>query len=68
MQLFFINHHEFQFDYVFNEWETNQSVYEISTKPLVEIACEGGFSTALVYGQTGSGKVRTFYCLLYDFL
>jgi len=53
-----INHHEFQFDYVFNERSTNEAVYQVSTKPLVQIACDGGFSTALMYGQTGSGKVR----------
>jgi kinesin family protein 2/24 len=53
----FINHHEFQFDYAFGETSSNQNVYEFTAKPLVQIACEGGFSTAMVYGQTGSGKV-----------
>ena len=53
----YINHHEFQFDYVFNESTTNQFVYETAAKPLVEIACEGSCSTAFMYGQTGSGKV-----------
>lgn len=56
----FLNHHEFQFDTVFSETSSNQTVYETSTKPLVEIACDGGFSTALVYGQTGSGKVSVY--------
>jgi kinesin family protein 2/24 len=64
----FINHHEFQFDGVFSEKASNQSVYEATTKPLVEIACEGGFSTALVYGQTGSGKViSVFFCFFLSF-
>lgn len=58
-----LNHHEFQFDYVFNERSTNQTVYQVSTKPLVEIACEGGFSTALMYGQTGSGKVILLFSI-----
>jgi kinesin family protein 2/24 len=49
-----MNHHEFEFDYVFSDKASNNAVYTISTKPLVEIACKGGFSTALVYGQTGN--------------
>jgi kinesin family protein 2/24 len=59
-----INHHEFEFDYAFGESANNQMVYETTTRPLVKIACEGGFSTAMVYGQTGSGKVRV---VLYEF-
>ena len=34
-------------------------VYQRSAKGLVDIAINGGFSTAMVYGQTGSGKTYT---------
>lgn len=52
-----INHHEFTFDKVFHEKTSNEVVYEQAARPLVNIAVNGGYSTALVYGQTGSGKV-----------
>lgn len=63
----FINHHEFQFDEIFDEKAENTLVYEKTAKPLINIACEGGFSTALVYGQTGSGKVREKMCFFFGF-
>lgn len=53
-----MNHHEFEFDHIFSEYTSNDHVYQTCTRPLVDIACKGGFSTAMVYGQTGSGKVR----------
>lgn len=52
----FINHHEFQFDRVFNENISNATVYNQSVAPLVRIASVGGFATCLMYGQTGSGE------------
>lgn len=54
-----MNHHEFQFDRTFGENVKNDEVYESTAKSLVDIACNGGFSTCLVYGQTGSGKTFT---------
>lgn len=54
-----LNHHEFEFDYVFSDQVNNSTVYQQSARPLVEIACKGGFATAMVYGQTGSGKTFT---------
>ena len=54
-----MNHHEFQFDRVFNENVKNDEVYSSTAKSLVSIACDGGYSTCLVYGQTGSGKTFT---------
>eukprot|EP01032_Pedospumella_encystans_P030553 gene30553-34487_t len=54
-----MNHHEFQFDRTFNENAKNDEVYNESAKSLVNISCEGGYSTCLVYGQTGSGKTFT---------
>ena len=54
-----MNHHEFQFDRTFNENAKNDEVYNDTAKSLVNISCEGGYSTCLVYGQTGSGKTFT---------
>lgn len=54
-----LNHHEFKFDQIFNENTSNDQVYLSSAKSLVDISCEGGYSTCLVYGQTGSGKTFT---------
>lgn len=54
-----INHHEFHFDRTFNEHTKNDEVYSATAKSLVNIACDGGYSTCLVYGQTGSGKTFT---------
>lgn len=42
---------------VFSESVDNGFVYTHSAQPLVRIACQGGYATAMVYGQTGSGKV-----------
>ena len=50
-----INHHEFQFNKVFDEYTTNPDIYHHTTKSLVAISCDGGYSTCLVYGQTGDG-------------
>lgn len=55
-----MHHHAFEFDHIFSEYVTNDAVYQTCTRPLVEMACRGGYSTALVYGQTGSGKVSAY--------
>jgi hypothetical protein len=52
----FINHHEFQFDRVFNECVGNDEVYQKTAAPLTQIAIDGGYATCLMYGQTGSGN------------
>ena len=54
-----MNHHEFEFNKVYDENAQNQHVYSETIYPLLEYAMEGGFSTAMVYGQTGSGKTFT---------
>ena len=51
----YINHHEFAFDRVFDENQTNSYVYSQTAAPLVSIALAGGDATCLMYGQTGSG-------------
>lgn len=55
----YLNHHEFSFDYAFDDGATNESVYFNTAAPLVERAMEGHLTTCLVYGQTGSGKTFT---------
>ena len=59
MRRMLLTNHSFEFDGVFNEWATNDEVYESAARPLVKEAVEGGFATACVYGQTGSGKSFT---------
>lgn len=44
---------------VFNEQADNSDVYGSTAQSLVQLACEGYFSTCMVYGQTGSGKTFT---------
>jgi len=52
--------HQFEFDRVFNEDETQQRVYSTITAPLVPWVIEkGGRATLFAYGQTGSGKTFT---------
>jgi hypothetical protein len=53
-----INHHEFQFNKVFDEYTTNPDIYHHTTKSLVAISCDGGYSTCMVYGQTGRRMSR----------
>ena len=49
----FINHHEFEFDRVFDERCNNDEVYADTAAPLIDIAVSGGYATCLMYGQTG---------------
>jgi kinesin family member 2/24 len=55
----YIEKHEFVFDEVFNENDTNDVIYERCAKPLVDTVFEKGSATCFVYGQTGSGKTFT---------
>ena len=58
MRRHFMNHHQFQFDKVFDEKTSNDEVYAAAVAPLAKYAAtEGGYCTCLVYGQTGSGKI-----------
>uniref|UniRef100_A0A7S1KMH6 Kinesin-like protein n=1 Tax=Percolomonas cosmopolitus TaxID=63605 RepID=A0A7S1KMH6_9EUKA len=56
----FVAHNLFGgFDTVFDENATNDDVYAITSKSLVEHVCLGGRGTCFMYGQTGSGKTYT---------
>ncbi|CAD2218176.1 Microtubule binding/Kinesin motor domain containing protein, putative [Angomonas deanei] len=49
----------FLFDYVFDEKDNQQGVYEESVQELVDHALSGFNATVFTYGQTGSGKTFT---------
>jgi len=52
--------HQFEFDQVFAEDETQECVYSSITAPLVPwVINSGGRATLFAYGQTGSGKTHT---------
>lgn len=49
----------FTYDNVFDMPSTQEEVYDICVKPLVEGCFDGYNATVLAYGQTGSGKTYT---------
>jgi len=52
--------HQFEFDRVFSEDESQERVYSTITAPLVPwVLDSGGRATLFAYGQTGSGKTYT---------
>ncbi|XP_014275080.1 kinesin-like protein Klp10A [Halyomorpha halys] len=55
----YLENHEFKFDYAFDEYCSNDTVYKFTAKPLVDTVFEGGMATCFAYGQTGSGKTHT---------
>lgn len=59
MRRMYMDHHEFDFDTVFDEKATNDEVYAGTAAGLVRLAAGGGQATVLMYGQTGSGKTYT---------
>lgn len=55
----YTEHHQFSFDYAFDETSENVFVYEVTAKPLVQFVMNGGMGTCFAFGQTGSGKTFT---------
>ncbi|TDG49339.1 hypothetical protein AWZ03_004207 [Drosophila navojoa] len=55
----FLEHHNFRFDYTFDDDCSNAQVHERTARPLVRHIFEGGMATCFAYGQTGSGKTHT---------
>jgi len=51
--------HTFTFDKVFNEFTSQQEVFEQTLAPLVTDVFKGFESTVFAYGQTGTGKTYT---------
>lgn len=52
---------KFDFDYVFDERESQEQVYNKTTMPLIAEFINGYNATCLVYGQTGSGKTHSMF-------
>ncbi|CAM9377804.1 unnamed protein product, partial [Discosporangium mesarthrocarpum] len=49
----------YAFDYVFNKHDTQQAVYENTTKFLIQGVLDGFNATVFAYGCTGAGKTYT---------
>eukprot|EP00962_Isochrysis_galbana_P001553 scaffold400_cov125-Isochrysis_galbana.AAC.2 len=59
-----INHTTFEFDRVFDEAMSSDTVYAAEVAPLVrQAAATSTPGTVLMYGQTGSGKTFTMFAL-----
>ena len=50
---------QYQFDHVFNMFDTQSCVYETTTAPLVESVLKGQNASCFCYGATGTGKTHT---------
>lgn len=55
----YVEKHQFQFDYAFDENCDNEYVYRCTARPLVPFVVNGGLATCFAFGQTGSGKTHT---------
>eukprot|EP00667_Euglena_gracilis_P001896 EG_transcript_1896 len=55
----YFEEYHWMFDDVFDENDTNQSVYHRAARPLVDVMFAGGYATCFAFGQTGSGKTHT---------
>jgi len=55
----FILHTYFPFDGVFNTDATNDDIYSVVGRPLLNNVLDGNLSTLFMFGQTGSGKTHT---------
>lgn len=52
---------QFAFDFVFDQNQNQQTVYENTTQFLIDGLLEGYNATVFSYGATGSGKTHTYY-------
>ncbi|QDZ23406.1 kinesin [Chloropicon primus] len=50
---------QYQFDHVFNMFDTQRCVYDTTTAPLVESVLNGQNASCFCYGATGTGKTHT---------
>jgi len=55
----FVHHTTFPYDGVFDAESSNEDVYHVVGRPLLENALAGNLATLFVFGQTGSGKTFT---------
>ena len=49
----------FRFNHVFDEQSSQQDVYDVAAKPILEQVLRGYNGTIFAYGQTASGKTYT---------
>jgi len=60
-RLLSMTHHQFVFDSVFDEFESNSDVCARCVAPLLTRLAAGHSSTLICFGQTGTGKTYTLY-------
>jgi DNA replication protein DnaC len=53
--------YSFMFDYVYDQYSSQEKVYETTARTVVDSALQGYNATIFAYGQTGSGKTYTMY-------
>lgn len=51
--------YSFMFDYVYDQFSSQEKVYETTARNIVESALQGYNATIFAYGQTGAGKTYT---------
>ncbi|KAK3104135.1 hypothetical protein FSP39_024670 [Pinctada imbricata] len=51
--------HEFHFDYIFKNTATQEEVFDVAAKSIVDGFLNGYNGTIFAYGQTGTGKTYT---------
>ncbi|AOA61123.1 Kinesin-related motor protein [Komagataella phaffii CBS 7435] len=61
-----IREHRFIFDRLFDEDTTQKTVYENTTRPLLDSILDGFNATVFAYGATGCGKTHTITGTLED--
>ncbi len=60
------NMHSYTFDYVYDQYSTQEQIYENTAKKEV-ISCLQGYNASLLaYGQTGTGKTYTMEGFKYN--
>ncbi|CAD8077157.1 unnamed protein product [Paramecium sonneborni] len=58
--------HTFSFDYVYDQDNTQEEVYENTARNAVQSALQGFNATIMAYGQTGTGKTYTMEGFKYN--
>lgn len=53
--------HTFQFDFVFGEACSQESVYDVVGRPVIDDVLDGYNGTIFAYGQTSSGKTHSMF-------
>ncbi|ELA42873.1 uncharacterized protein VICG_00188 [Vittaforma corneae ATCC 50505] len=51
--------HQFLFDSAFDENCSNEEIFQLAVKGMVDFSIDGGSGSVIAYGQTGTGKTYT---------